>query len=65
MPQLIFISHIYFIMKLLLLACLLLVALSQTYPKQTPVIGIYTQSTDEDDIDHFESYIAASYVKFV
>lgn len=52
-------------MKLLLLACLLLVALSQTYPKQTPVIGIYTQSTDEDDIDHFESYIAASYVKFV
>lgn len=52
-------------MKFLLLACFLLVAFSQTYPKQTPVIGIYTQSTDEDDIDHFESYIAASYVKFV
>lgn len=52
-------------MKFLILACLLLVAFSQKYPKQTPVIGIYTQSTDEDDIDHFESYIAASYVKFV
>lgn len=52
-------------MKFLILACLLIVAFSQNLPKQTPVIGIYTQSTDEDDIDHFESYIAASYVKFV
>lgn len=52
-------------MKFLVLACLLLVALSQTYPKQSPVIGIYTQTCDEDDIDHFESYISASYVKFI
>ncbi len=33
-------------MKILLLACILIVALAQTYPKQSPVIGIYTQSTD-------------------
>lgn len=52
-------------MKVLIIACLLLAIFAQNYPKQTPVIGIYTQSTDEDDIDHFESYIASSYVKFV
>jgi hypothetical protein len=52
-------------MKLLILSLLLALALAQTYPKQTPVIGIFTQTCNEDDIDHFESYIAASYVKFV
>ena len=52
-------------MKLLLLTLLLIAVLSQTYPKQSPVIGIYTQTCDEDDIDHFESYISASYIKFI
>lgn len=33
-------------MKLLLLACLIIIAFGQTYPKQTPVIGIYTQTCD-------------------
>ena len=52
-------------MKFLLLSLVLAVALCQNYPKQTPVIGIFTQTCNEDGIDHFESYIAASYVKFV
>ena len=53
------------LMKILIISLLMTLTLAQTYPKQTPVIGIFTQTCDEDDIDHFESYIAASYVKFV
>ena len=54
-------------MNILILSLILAVAvsLSRNYTKQTPVIGIYTQTCDEDGIDHFESYISAGYVKFV
>ncbi len=52
-------------MKFFLLVCLLIVAFAQTNPKQSPIIGIYTQTCDEDNIDHFESYIPASYIKFI
>jgi hypothetical protein len=40
-------------MKIIIISILLALVLAQNYPKQTPVIGIFTQSTDEDDIDHF------------
>ena len=35
-------------MRILLLACLIIAGLAQNYPKQTPVIGIYTQTNDFD-----------------
>lgn len=40
-------------MKYLLLVCLIGAALSQNYPKQAPVIGIYTQTNDEDSTPTF------------
>ncbi len=52
-------------MKCIFLLCLLVAALGQSYPKQSPVIGIFTQSNDEDITVVYESYISASYVKYV
>lgn len=52
-------------MKFLLLVCIIGVAFSQTYPKQAPIIGVYTQTNDFDESKTFLSYIASSYIKFV
>jgi gamma-glutamyl hydrolase len=51
--------------KLFFTLSLLVAVLTQTLPKQTPVIGIYTQTNDEDKLTTFESYIASSYIKFI
>jgi hypothetical protein len=53
--------------KLLILALLILSVLS--LPNQRPIIGIYTQSDTDDEPkitqNTIQSYIAASYVKFI
>ena len=53
--------------KLLILVLLILGVLS--IPNQRPIIGIYTQSDDDDEPtitqNTIQSYIAASYVKFI
>jgi gamma-glutamyl hydrolase len=53
-------------MKVVAIICFLTVFAFCT-PPQNPIIGIYTQSDTDDEPTNavFETYIAASYVKFV
>lgn len=53
-------------MKILvvLFSALLISTFSQGLPPQNPVIGIYTQTYDEDP-QNLKSFISASYVKFI
>lgn len=53
-------------LKVFLLA--LLVFASLALPNQRPIIGVYTQSDSDDEpklTATFQTYIAASYIKFV
>jgi hypothetical protein len=53
------------LVKGFILLSLIIAAFAQNYPNQSPVIGIFTQSNDEDDNPVYESYISASYVKYI
>ncbi len=53
-------------LKVFILALLAFASLAQ--PNQRPIIGIYTQSDSDDEpklTATFQTYIAASYIKFV
>jgi hypothetical protein len=53
-------------MKYLALCCLIIAVLGQNLPKQTPVIGIYTQYDNDDSIQAtFTTYISAAYIKYI